>query len=219
MFHPALFGIFCAIAIPTILTPGPGVLMSLTNTLRFGLRRATPGIIGVALGTFVIAAISATGIGVLLSTSQTAYDAVKICGILFMFYLGWKRWKAATAVLPFVHHAGKEESDGEGTCESAPWRLFFEGILLQLSNPQLIIFYIALFPQCIEPASPYLPQFFFLSACYTFFVWLIHSGYGWLALRAAEKFMTAEAGRYINRASAVAFWIVSLWLLSTLVHF
>lgn len=218
MLNPSLFLVFLAIAVPTILTPGPGVLMSLTNTLRFGLARATPGIIGVALGTLVIAGLSATGLGVLLSTSHTVYNLVKIAGILFMFYLGMKRWNSPAAFLPAARHMGTRPIDEAADRNSRPLRLFFEGIVLQLSNPQLIIFYITLFPQCIDPQLSYTPQFVLLSCIYTVLVWLIHSCYGWIAERAAERFMTAKTARCINRTSAVAFWALAAWLLFSIVR-
>ncbi len=114
MLNPSLLFVFLAVAVPTILTPGPGVLMSVTNSLRLGLARATPGIIGVALGTLVIAALSATGLDVLLSTSHTAYQLVKTAGIFFLFYLGWKRWTA-----PAVLFSAAADSAGS----SSPRRL------------------------------------------------------------------------------------------------
>ena len=94
MVNPTLYLLFLGIAVPTVLTPGPGVLMSLTNSIRLGVPRATPGIIGVALGTLMIAALSATGLGVILAASPTAYNVIKLAGMVFMLYLGWKRFNA-----------------------------------------------------------------------------------------------------------------------------
>ena len=213
MLNPALFLVFLAVAVPTIMTPGPGVLMSISNCLRLGLRKATPGIIGVALGTLVIALLSATGLGVLLASSHTAYNIVKATGILFMFYLGWKRWKAPASP---IGSACLAKSASDVSAASSPMQLFGEGILLQLTNPQLIIFYVTLFPQCIDPALPYATQLLLLSGLYTVLVWLIHSLYGWLALQASERFMTAGASRLINRTAAVAFWLIAVWLLSSI---
>ena len=87
MVNPTLYLLFLGIAVPTVLTPGPGVLMSLTNSIRLGVPRATPGIIGVALGTLMIAALSATGLGVILAASPTAYNVIKLAGMVFMLYL------------------------------------------------------------------------------------------------------------------------------------
>ena len=213
MLNPALFLLFLAIAVPTVLTPGPGVLMSLTNSIRLGVARATPGILGVAIGTLVVAGLSATGLGALLATSHTAYRIVKIIGILFMFYLGWKRWTAPATLIPAAHTLGKHEKNAPARLAADPLHLFTEGILLQLTNPQLIIFYVTLFPQCIDPKLAYAPQVVILALVNALLVWGIHTGYGWLGHRAAERFMTAGAARFINRASALAFWGFAAWLL------
>lgn len=213
MLNSALFILFLAIAVPTVLTPGPGVLMSLTNSIRLGVPRATPGILGVAIGTLVVAGLSATGLGALLAASHTAYRIVKIVGILFMFYLGWKRWTAPATLIPAAHTLGQHEKTAPARLAVNPLRLFTEGILLQFTNPQLIIFYVTLFPQCIDPQLAYAPQVVILALVNALLVWGIHTGYGWLGHRAAERFMTAGAARIINRASALAFWSFASWLL------
>lgn len=194
MVNPTLYLLFLGIAVPTVLTPGPGVLMSLTNSIRLGVPRATPGIIGVALGTLMIAALSATGLGVILAASPTAYNVIKLAGMVFMLYLGWKRFNANPNFLRVVNYTGRKE---QGAPEAGPLRLFGEGIVLQLSNPQLIIFY--------------------LSLSYTLLVWIIHSCYGWMGHKAAERFMTQKNCIWINRISGIAFWLCALWLLYSLV--
>lgn len=214
MVNPTLYLLFLGIAVPTVLTPGPGVLMSLTNSIRLGVPRATPGIIGVVLGTLMIAALSATGLGVILAASPTAYNVIKLAGMVFMLYLGWKRFNANPNFLRVVNYTGRKE---QGAPEAGPLRLFGEGIVLQLSNPQLIIFYLSLFPQCIDDNKPYWPQFVFLSLSYTLLVWIIHSCYGWMGHKAAERFMTQKNCIWINRISGIAFWLCALWLLYSLV--
>lgn len=194
MVNPTLYLLFLGIAVPTVLTPGPGVLMSLTNSIRLGVPRATPGIIGVALGTLMIAALSATGLGVILAASPTAYNVIKLAGMVFMLYLGRKRFNANPNFLRVVNYTGRKE---QGAPEAGPLRLFGEGIVLQLYNPQLIIFY--------------------LSLSYTLLVWIIHSCYGWMGHKAAERFMTQKNCIWINRISGIAFWLCALWLLYSLV--
>ncbi len=192
MVNPTLYLLFLGIAVPTVLTPGPGGLMSLTNSIRLGVPRATPGIIGVALGTLMIAALSATGLGVILAASPTAYNVIKLAGMVFMLYLGWKRFNANPNFLRVVSYTGRKE---QGAPEAGPLRLFGEGIVLQLSNPQLL----------------------FLSLSYTLLVWIIHSCYGWMGHKAAERFMTQKNCIWINRISGIAFWLCALWLLYSLV--
>ena len=62
--------LFSIIAIATILSPGPGVLLTLTNSIRYGVEGAVGGIFGIAFGTFIVAGVSATSVGVVLATSS-----------------------------------------------------------------------------------------------------------------------------------------------------
>ncbi|MFN7668715.1 MAG: hypothetical protein ACK5OT_09370, partial [Burkholderiales bacterium] len=58
-----LYPVFLLMAFVTVLSPGPGVVMTLTNSLRYGLRGTFGGILGIAVGAFVVAAISSTSVG------------------------------------------------------------------------------------------------------------------------------------------------------------
>lgn len=204
----SLYGLFLLVAVPTILSPGPGVLMSVTNSLRYGLWRSIPGIAGIAGGSFAVALLSATGLGVLLTASPDLYKAVKLIGILYLFYLGWKKVRAK----PFDF---KKASAVRDTVQKrrAKLGMFMEAIALQLSNPTLIIFYISLFPQCIDPSLDYATQFLFLAFNYAFLVFVLHVMYGWMASAAAEKLLRQENTVWIDRVSALAFWLMGAMLL------
>lgn len=214
MVNPTLYLLFLGIAVPTVLTPGPGVLMSLTNSIRLGVPRATPGIIGVALGTLMIAALSAT--------AWASSLRLRLRPTMSLSSRGWSlcsTW-AGSALMQIRISSGLSITPAEknrARPRPVPLRLFGEGIVLQLSNPQLIIFYLSLFPQCIDANKPYWPQFVFLSLSYTLLVWIIHSCYGWMGHKAAERFMTQKNCIWINRISGIAFWLCALWLLYSLV--
>lgn len=90
MINFSLFSIFLVTSLFVIATPGPGVLLSLTSAIRYGLGTAIYVILGTSTGTVVMAAISSTGLGILISTSPTAYEIIKGLGALYMLYLGVK---------------------------------------------------------------------------------------------------------------------------------
>ena len=188
MINTHLYWVFLLVAIPTILSPGPGVLMSLTNSMRYGLKSAQPGIAGVASGTLVVGFVSVTGLGVVIATSETLYGAIRVMGILFLLYLGYKKFRA---------NVNKKN-------------LFIEGVLLQISNPALIIFYLSLFPQCIDKTLTYWPQVTILTLNYAVLVWIIHSMYGWLGSWAAGTLLKPSAAVWINRVAGVAYWLLGI---------
>ena len=73
MINLSLYWIFLVASVSTIMSPGPGVLMVVTNAVRLGFWRTVPGIMGCAAGTLVVAGISVTGLGVVIAASDTLY--------------------------------------------------------------------------------------------------------------------------------------------------
>lgn len=211
MINLHLYWVFLLAAVPTILSPGPGVLMSLTNSMRYGLRRAQPGIAGVSAGTLVVGCISVTGLGVVIAASETLYDAVRLLGILFLLYLGYKKFRAKPFVLRLAFL--ETRSDDSSVEHAGAGRLFIEGIVLQLTNPALIIFYLSLFPQCIDRDLAYWPQVTLLTVNYAVLVWMIHSMYGWLGAMAAESLLKPSTAVWVNRAAGAAYWLLGAMFL------
>jgi threonine/homoserine/homoserine lactone efflux protein len=89
-----LYPIFLLVAAATVLSPGPGVVMTLTNSLRYGFRGTFGGILGISAGALAVATLSATGLGVLLATSAMAFTVLKSVGAAYLIYLGVRLWKA-----------------------------------------------------------------------------------------------------------------------------
>lgn len=209
MINTHLYWVFLLVAIPTILSPGPGVLMSLTNSMRYGLKSAQPGIAGVASGTLVVGFVSVTGLGVVIATSETLYGAIRVLGILFLLYLGYKKFRAKPFAIRLAHIENEEYADTPVENVNKK-NLFIEGVLLQISNPALIIFYLSLFPQCIDKTLTYWPQVTILTLNYAVLVWLIHSMYGWLGSWAAGTLLKPNAAVWINRVASVAYWLLGV---------
>jgi homoserine/homoserine lactone efflux protein len=183
--------LFLAMAGTAVVSPGPGVVLTLSNALRYGYWTALAGILGITTAGVVIAAISATGLGLLLATTPAAFNAIKYGGALYLCYLAWKLWRAP----PPRHRDAKEESLGER---------YREAFLMQFGNPQALIFFIALFPQFLQGVEAPLATFAVLVASYGLLVIVIHSGYA-LAARQAQRHIEGEHARWVNRVAAACF--------------
>lgn len=190
-----LYLLFLVMAAATVLSPGPGVVMTLSNALRFGLRGTLGGILGIACGALLVAALSATSLGVLLAASSTAFTVMKLVGAAYLLYLGIKLWRAP----PFRFDAGTD------THEASLKRRFIEGLTLQLSNPKVILFFLSVFPQFIDPQRDYALQFAALVLTYAALVLLIHSGYALFAHRAKGWLSSERGGRLVNRVAGSTF--------------
>lgn len=181
-------------ATATVLSPGPGVVMTLTNSLRYGLKGTIGGIVGISFGALVVASISATSLGILLATSALAFTIMKFVGAAYLVFLGIKLWKA-----PAFHF--KEQAPHEASFR----KRFIEGISLQLTNPKAIFFFLSVFPQFIDASASYSMQFSVLVLTYSALVIVIHCLYAFFAQRAKAWLSSERGGRTINRAGAVTF--------------
>ncbi|VEC77271.1 homoserine/homoserine lactone efflux protein [Raoultella ornithinolytica] len=145
---------YILIASLTIASPGPGVLFTLTNTFNYNLRHAMAGIIGVAAGMGVISIVAASSIGAIITTSWLALLAVKIIGAAYLIYLGSKLFRSVPrAMNNNAATAGSDVAPSTG-------KSFRQGMLVSLLNPKAIVFFMALFPQFINPQQPFAPPVF-----------------------------------------------------------
>jgi len=189
-----LYSLFLLMATVTVLSPGPGVVMTLTNALRYGIRGTLGGILGIAFGALVVAAISATSLGVLLATSALAFTILKFVGAAYLIYLGIRLWNSPP--VKFNEHSAHEANLG---------KRFLEGLSLQLTNPKAIFFFLSVFPQFIVPENNYSVQFATLVLTYSTLVVTIHCLYALFAKRAKAWLTSERGGHAVNKLAAGAF--------------
>lgn len=156
--------LYVVIAMATIASPGPGVILTLTNALRYGVAKSLAGIVGITVGMFAIAVLSGSGLGVILATSAKAYWVLKIVGGIYLFYLGIKLLKNRKA------HLELPADNNQHTAGT----LFFQGLGITLLNPKPIVFFMALFPQFIVTEQSYLSQFLLLALTFCTLIVFIH---------------------------------------------
>jgi homoserine/homoserine lactone efflux protein len=189
-----LYPLFLLIAAATVLSPGPGVVMTLSNSLRYGLRGSFGGILGIAFGALVVAAISATSLGVVLATSALAFTVLKFIGATYLVYLGLRAWRSPTFKF-------REPSSHEATFG----KRFIEGISLQLTNPKAIFFFLSVFPQFIDPSIHYAAQFSALVLTYSSLVVVIHCTYAFFAGHAKIWLTSVKGSRIISITTGATF--------------
>lgn len=136
--------IYLFICCITIMLPGPGVIFTLTNALKYRLISTLPGILGVAVGMFLVSIISATGVGVIIKTSPLIYSILKILGAIYLIYIGIK----------LVRFSSVKDLDDVSLSPISKipniFLRFRQGFYISLTNPKPIIFFIAIFPQFVQ---------------------------------------------------------------------
>ncbi|MEH6564367.1 MAG: LysE family translocator [Halopseudomonas sp.] len=195
--------LFLIITVATVMSPGPGVLLTLTNAIRFGVQGAIGGILGLAVGAFLIAGASATGLGILLATSAAAFTALKFVGAAYLIYLGIKLWRAPPATIEL-----RVSSRSLG-------RQFAEGLGLQLTNPKAVFFFLSILPQFVTYDSAHVGQFALLVCTYSVVLVVVHLIYAGLAKSTRQWLASDSGGRLVNRLGGGTFLCFGLGLAAT----
>lgn len=171
--------IFAAVAFVAIATPGPTMLLALSNGSRLGVKAALPGMLGAVLSDFVLIAAVALGLGALLAASEFWFSVVKWVGVVYLAYLGVRMLRSTgTLALP---------AEGEAVV-GAPTRraIFLRSFLVAVTNPKGYLFVSAFLPQFINPAEPQWPQYVALAitfAAIDFMMMLSYAAAGAQAIR------------------------------------
>ena len=188
-----------------IITPGPTMLMCMTNSLNHGPRKAMTSVAGSVGAVLCVMLLSALGLGALLAASETAFTVAKVLGAAYLIYLGIKTFCSDAAVLRT-----------EGGVDVAPRRSFFlRGFLVGASNPKAVLFFAAFFPQFLDPASPFVPQFAILALTFMAFEFAVLSGCALGVSRMAPLLRSSRAVRWFNRISGGLFTLMGGLLLLT----
>jgi homoserine/homoserine lactone efflux protein len=143
--------LFAATELLLSLTPGPAVLLVISQGIRRGFRSSTRGAAGILTGNAIYFALCAAGLGALLLASKRVFDLLQIAGAAYLALLGLKM-----LLLPDRVDERVDVSDARGAGS------FVQGLLTQLANPKAIVFFTALLPQFVDPARPVAMQFVIL---------------------------------------------------------
>ena len=131
------------------LSPGPSLAIVIKNTLNGGSQQGYATAISHGLGVALYAAITATGIGLLIVQSPMLFAAIKYAGAAFLLYLGIKALMSKQQNIQFAQQGGALDPSING------WR---DGFFIAFLNPKLAIFFIALFSQFVEPDAGWLQK-------------------------------------------------------------
>ena len=153
-------GLFAATVFVVNATPGVDMLFVATRTLRHGVVGGIAAALGVAAGCIVHTLVAAFGLAALLATSDAAFAAVKWAGAAYLL------WLALGMLREGVRPGRAVVVDAEGVGASpGVARLFAQGLLTNVLNPKVALFFLALLPQFIAADAPQkLLAFLFLGA-------------------------------------------------------
>jgi threonine/homoserine/homoserine lactone efflux protein len=141
MLSSTELALFTLTALVLVLTPGPNMIYCVSRTLSQGRRAGLVSLAGVLVG-FVAHLLAATlGLTALLHAVPLAFDALRLAGAAYLL------WLAIDAIRP----GGTTPFQTRSLPVDAPGRLFRMGLLTNLLNPKVAMFYVSFFPQFLHP--------------------------------------------------------------------
>ncbi|MEM1399080.1 MAG: LysE family translocator [Pseudomonadota bacterium] len=186
-----------------ILLPGTGVLYTLAVGLGRGWRASVLAAFGCTLGIVPHIVASIVGLAALLHTSAVAFQVIKYLGVAYLFYMAWS----------VLREGGALQLDRRETAVSA-LKTVRDGILLNILNPKLSLFFLAFLPQFV-PASAANPtgQMIGLAAIFMALTFVVFIGYGAFAA-AARRYVISQPNVmvWMRRGFAGAFGLLGLRL-------
>jgi homoserine/homoserine lactone efflux protein len=197
--------LYCLVAQLSIASPGPAVLLAISNSLTLGLRRVALSSLGNVCGIFFVASLAMTGLGAVLKASALAFGALKLAGAAYLIYLGVRQWRSKTNLFAGGEVAAEAARSGRS--------VFAQAFLLALTNPKAILFFTALFPQFVTTARPLLPQFLILTATFMVLSFCSLMAYGVLARSARGWFAQEWRAKLFNRTVGGAYTLLGIGLL------
>jgi len=195
----ALLG-FLAASLAMLAVPGPSVVYVVARTTAHGRRAGLYSMAGLETGAALHVVATAAGLAALLARSPALFDAVRWTGAAYLVWLGVRELRAARA-----RATSPGDPAGEDAAQRSPrrWRLFTDGVLVDVLNPKTALFFLAFLPQFADPArGAVAPQLALLGGLFVGLAALVDSSYALLADRMSWRLRASErARRYLGRAS------------------
>jgi threonine/homoserine/homoserine lactone efflux protein len=178
-------GAFFAIATLLAITPGPDTALVTRNALVGGRRAGAFTILGIGLGLVVWIFAASVGIAAVLRASEPAFLAIKVVGGAYLVFLGAQAlWQAFRGVGPRVQIAAA------GTQRIPPRQAFRQGVLCNLGNPKIAVFFTSFLPQFAQGDQPSFVSLMILGIAFSAI------GLAWLSI---YNLGVARAGAFLRR--------------------
>ncbi|MCT4655283.1 MAG: LysE family translocator [Cohaesibacter sp.] len=148
--------LFAALSILPAFSPGPGLLLTLSNSLRFGSRITLWSAWGNTVGIAILGMAVTFGLGAIMAASATAFLVLKLVGGAYLVWLGIKTWTDRSSFI---------ETSKENT-NPGPYKLFFTGVGIALTNPKALAVLVSIIPPFLTGPDKLLQEGAILSLTY-----------------------------------------------------
>ena len=197
---------FLLTSLVVVLIPGTGVIYTVSTGLFLGGKSSIAAALGCTAGIIPHLLASILGLSAILHISSVAFQIVKMAGAAYLLYLAWTMWR----------ETGGFKLNTPG-CERGPWKIAVRGILINILNPKLSIFFLAFLPLFVSPEAPSpMLQLLLLSAVFMGMTLVIFVIYG-LSAHGVRKYVinSPRLMVWLQRSFAATFAVLGAKLAMT----
>jgi threonine/homoserine/homoserine lactone efflux protein len=193
---------FALTALIIEITPGPNMTYLAALSLSGGMRTGFAAVAGIAIGLLTYGIVAALGLAAVIDNSPLLYGLLRWGGVAYLLWLAWEAWSSERETSP-------DATDGP---DGEPWIAFRRGLITNLLNPKVAVFYVAVLPEFIRPgAGSVMSQTLALSAVYVTIATAIHAGIVALAGSLQSMVAASNSRRMVRRLLALALVIIAVW--------
>ena len=207
MFGIHDFGLFLAAGVLLNLTPGPDTVYILGRSIAQGREAGVASALGICVGSIFHTCAAALGLSAILATSSVAFVAIKLLGGAYLIFLGIK------LLLDRRRQLSLPSNFRQRTSAAA----FRQGVLTNVLNPKVALFFLAFLPQFIDPATTNKILAFVtlgLTFVTTGTIWCLILA--WFASSFSDRLRASETvGQWVNRAIGALFIFLGARLAAT----
>jgi threonine/homoserine/homoserine lactone efflux protein len=176
--------LFLPVSVALTLAPGPDIVFLVTQGSSRGPKAGLATAMGLAAGNLVHTLAAVLGISVIFQTSELAFEGLKVAGALYLLYLAWQ------ALRRRKEGVGLSRAD-----EATGTALFMRGVLMNVLNPKVALFFLAFLPQFVNPeAGPVWSQMLVLGVIFTLQVVFVFGVIGLAAGVIRERLIAGRMG-------------------------
>lgn len=206
MIDPKMLLMFFTTCLLLALSPGPDNLFVMTQAIQHGRKAGLFVTMGLCTGILFHTTAVTLGLAALFKTSAVAFTVLKLIGAAYLLYLAWKAFRAGT------------ENGPVAVVEQLPTAaLYRRGIIMNITNPKVSIFFMAFLPQFADPGRGSLSlQLITLGGVFIISTIIVFGSISLLAGVLGERFRQSScAQKIVNRAAAFIFAGLALKLALT----
>ena len=185
--------------------PGPDNLFVLLQSAMYGAKAGIFVTLGLCVGVFIQTLLAAFGVAAVVAASPTLLMIIQFAGAAYLLYLAWGAWNAPAG------------SDDKGAAKKYPrltlcqlWRC---GIIMNITNPKVLIFFLAFFPQFIVKGATenqVMVQMLIMGLTFLVCTLVVFSAIAWCAGTLADRLRSPKVQNILNKTSSVIFTLLAV---------